>query len=443
MSLPLNPPRIILLILTFFACTNLFAITYTSIDNGSWTNTSNVWSTDGGITPCGCRPGFTTSGDDIVISHTISLSSDLELNGTSIITVNTGGNLNAPSSKLNMSDATMIVNGAVTLKDAYYAAAANTTVNATGNMTFTSNIEIENGGVVSINGGWIISQGNIKVYNGGKLNLNNGYMDVQNGNIENEGVINIGPLACSHIQNGGFINKGTGIVNGTGSVHITTNGVITNEGTWSSTVKWCSADGGVGLPTPEDCGTGNCFTALPVELTEFSAEVIASKFIQIEWVTISENNSSHFIVLSSHNGKKWSEVATVSAAGNTIETQRYTVKDYNVRYGTTYFKLIQVDINSDTYESGVISVAIARKETEIVLYPNPIGRSEILTISDLEGSAGQVNIMNISGQIVATQEIRTNQSRVEVQLSDLLPGIYIVRAEQLGAYKTKRLVIME
>ena len=51
--------------------------------------------------------------------------------------------------------------------------------------------------------------------------------------------------------------------------------------------------------------------------------------------------------------------------------------------------------------------------------------------------------MNIQGQIVATQEIDANQTKIKVQISDLLPGIYIVGAEQLGVYKTKRLVITE
>ena len=72
-----------------------------------------------------------------------------------------------------------------------------------------------------------------------------------------------------------------------------------------------------------------------------------------------------------------------------------------------------------------------------------INNDEVLTISNLEEGSGQVNIMNISGRVVITQKIDANQTNVRIQLSDLLPGIYIVGVEQLGAYKTKRLVIME
>ncbi|NRA11774.1 MAG: T9SS type A sorting domain-containing protein [Crocinitomicaceae bacterium] len=444
MNLLINTTKAVFLLTAIFISTSTFAITYTSVNSGAWDNTVNVWSTDGGASACGCEPGTASAGNDIIINHIITNTNDLVFHATSTITVNAGGTLSMPLNKLNMWNANIIVNGSVVIKDAYYAVGSITTINATGNMTFTSNFDIENGGTVTLDGGWIISQGNIKLHSGSILNVNSGFIDVQNGNIENQGTINIGSDACFHIDNGGFVNKGIGIVNGTGAVHITTNGVVTNEGTWSVTVDWCAADGGVDLPIAENCATGDCFNVvLPVDLTDFSAAAVANDFVQLEWTTASENNSDYFAVMSSQDGKIWEEIGTVNAAGTTTETQYYSFEDYNVRYGTTYFKLIQVDFNNDTYESEVISVSIAGKEVEIGVSPNPINNDEVLTISNLEEGSGQVNIMNISGRVVITQKIDANQTNVRIQLSDLLPGIYIVGVEQLGAYKTKRLVIME
>jgi hypothetical protein len=409
------------------------------MNNGSWNDVATVWSADGGITPCGCSPGAISAGNDILINHDINSSFNITINGGSVFTVSLGANLTGGDDILALGSRVDIF-GTVSLKKVDLGVGGTIDLHP-GAMLFASNKLSVNAGILTMNGA-LINCGGLDIGAAGSMFLtNSSRLSVVSGNAVNDGLLDIGTNSCMS-SNGNWKNNGT--ISGSGALN--SGGNLQNSGTFSVAIAWCSNGAGLGLPTPEDCTTSDVICnaiTLPVELSRFVAQAVDKDYINIAWETRSENNSSHFIALSSQDGKNWEEIETVDAAGNTNETQYYSIEDYDVRYGTTYFKLIQVDLNNDTYESEVISVSIAGEEVEIGVYPNPIRNSDALTVSNLDANSGRVNIMNISGQIVATQEIDVNQTKIKVQISDLLPGIYIVSVEQLGVYKTKRLVITE
>lgn len=73
---------------------------------------------------------------------------------------------------------------------------------------------------------------------------------------------------------------------------------------------------------------------LPVELIEFRAFEAS-----VTWVTVSEENASHYILETSPDTRTWSEAARVEAKG----PSRYTVQ---VR-PNYYYRLRQIDVNGD------------------------------------------------------------------------------------------------
>lgn len=85
-------------------------------------------------------------------------------------------------------------------------------------------------------------------------------------------------------------------------------------------------------------------TPLPVELTHFSTSCETGE-TSIRWTTASETNSAYFIVEKSRDGKTWSAVKQVSAAGNSSTTQMYSVEDVEKNQGVAYYRLVQVDFD--------------------------------------------------------------------------------------------------
>ena len=74
-STVLNPKKLFSFLIGLFIIGSLNAATYTTMNSGDWNDVVNVWSLDGGLTPCGCTPGGTSSGNDIEVNHPLTLSS--------------------------------------------------------------------------------------------------------------------------------------------------------------------------------------------------------------------------------------------------------------------------------------------------------------------------------------------------------------------------------
>ena len=76
-------------------------------------------------------------------------------------------------------------------------------------------------------------------------------------------------------------------------------------------------------------------SVLPVELVDFTAEIVDSK-VELEWLTASEINSENFSVMRSSDGKNFEKIADLSAAGNSSSFIHYYYTDENPNSGYNY-----------------------------------------------------------------------------------------------------------
>ena len=65
-------------------------------------------------------------------------------------------------------------------------------------------------------------------------------------------------------------------------------------------------------------------TALPIELLYFEGKNLG-EYNLLEWSTASENNSSHFDVLTSIDGYSWNSISIIISAGNAISILKYPI----------------------------------------------------------------------------------------------------------------------
>lgn len=113
-------------------------------------------------------------------------------------------------------------------------------------------------------------------------------------------------------------------------------------------------------------------TALPVELTQFEA-IPYPQWNVIKWMTASEQNSSHFDLLSSLDGEEWKLISTRPAAGNSINDLKYSWIDYNLNT-LIYYRLAQFDIDGFCKEYGPIIVQKAKTDKRVIRYINLMGQ---------------------------------------------------------------------
>ncbi len=167
---------------------------------------------------------------------------------------------------------------------------------------------------------------------------------------------------------------------------------------------------------------------LPVELLSFDAKPFNNS-VAINWSTASEINSSYFEVWKSKDTEDWTYVGKVLAAGNSNNEIKYGLNDNTPMTGTSYYKLIQFDLDGATKEYGPRTVEF-KKENISKVYPNPANNSVYIDFY-LNNSGSNIAILfyNNLGQIVKKKAVNAieGNNTFDVSTEDLNNGIYTIR----------------
>ena len=99
---------------------------------------------------------------------------------------------------------------------------------------------------------------------------------------------------------------------------------------------------------------------LPVTLVQFSAKLLQSNQVQVDWTTSMELNCSRFVLQRSYDGTVFSDEQTIAGNGTTNLVHVYsTTDDLNSFTGSVaYYRLKQIDIDGKQYFSKIIPVKL-------------------------------------------------------------------------------------
>ncbi|MBI3133712.1 MAG: DUF2341 domain-containing protein [Bacteroidetes bacterium] len=177
----------------------------------------------------------------------------------------------------------------------------------------------------------------------------------------------------------------------------------------------------------DEVNAGNICAILPIELINFNAISMQNNDVEIVWATASEINNAYFTVERSQDGITWEIVKKINGAGNSSSVLNYNAIDSYPFSGISYYRLKQTDFDGQSSYSEIRSVTI--QDTQITIYPNPTNNH--ITLTDNKAELGQILICDMLGRDVTpqTQQINKTESIVVVDLSNLNPGIYIVKTK--------------
>lgn len=104
---------------------------------------------------------------------------------------------------------------------------------------------------------------------------------------------------------------------------------------------------------------GPC-AVLPIELISFEG-VNDGDVNTLTWLTATELNNDYFILDKSEDGINWSLLTYVPGAGTAYTHSYYTYKDLNPFNGLSYYRLSQVDYNSNIETFNIIYIELTSK----------------------------------------------------------------------------------
>jgi hypothetical protein len=191
---------------------------------------------------------------------------------------------------------------------------------------------------------------------------------------------------------------------------------------------------------------GSSIVILPVKMLYFNAQLNNNNKVDLKWATSSEVNTSRFIVERSADGKNFSAVGVVFAAGNSNQTATYQLTDNLGSADKTILhyrlRIVNEDETSELSSTRIIrlskqAAAIASIET----YPNPASNELRVTVpAQWQGKQVTYEMFTASGA-VAKKLTTNNSSQTETfDITQMAQGFYMVKVTCGTETATKKII---
>ncbi|MDD2544114.1 MAG: T9SS type A sorting domain-containing protein [Candidatus Cloacimonetes bacterium] len=206
-------------------------------------------------------------------------------------------------------------------------------------------------------------------------------------------------------------------------------------------------------PKPDD--------TLPVTLSSFTAQLTASSFVTLRWVSESESMLSGYRILR-NTSENAAEALTITPTlinpTNTSIQHIYRYEDYEVEPDNTYYYWLEsVEMNNQTTLHGPVNVVVTSEpvpEFPAVsamssVYPNPF-RSGLacVDVTLKAGDTAMIYVYNVMGQKVKTFALNPGTHKVEWNGRDdkgtlCSSGVYFYKLSSPSINQTKKMVIIK
>jgi hypothetical protein len=168
--------------------------------------------------------------------------------------------------------------------------------------------------------------------------------------------------------------------------------------------------------------------SLPIKLSALNGRLNTETEATISWTSSLEENSFKYEVQRSADGKNFVTVGTVSAAGTSLESVKYSFNDALPSAGAFFYRLNMIDIDGKSELSKVVYVN-SKKGSGIVtkIFPNPFtSEIQLIGATSADLTPNNIKIFNITGQRINFRIVGANAIAID---ENAPKGMYIIKVK--------------
>ncbi|GAB3002098.1 hypothetical protein GCM10027284_19770 [Cyclobacterium sediminis] len=177
---------------------------------------------------------------------------------------------------------------------------------------------------------------------------------------------------------------------------------------------------------------------LPLEWGDFLGQSCGEKNC-LNWSTLQEKNTSHFILERSHNGFSWEIFGeTIEAQGNSNQEVYYDFADHSITNDVTFYRIKQVDLDDTFSYSDVIRVENNSNRDRLMPFPNPT--TDLLFV-DSDEAILSVELTSQDQRVRANpllEKVRDN--RYQIDMRQFPSNHYLVTIQTEKSKKTYKIM---
>ncbi|WP_113662979.1 right-handed parallel beta-helix repeat-containing protein [Pedobacter nanyangensis] len=186
-----------------------------------------------------------------------------------------------------------------------------------------------------------------------------------------------------------------------------------------------------------DIGAVEYHDVLPVSFISFTAKATAGG-AQLRWKVASETDSKQYLISRSSNGKEYDLIAEIKSAGNSSIPLSYGYTDQTFIDGAYYYKLEQEDLDGTISYLATQVVKNHLTNNAVSVYPNPTKANATIALTD--GIYHKYSVVGLQGTTVLSGNIGIADRQLELNLSRLSSGTYIIMLTGFNVNKSVKVI---
>lgn len=180
--------------------------------------------------------------------------------------------------------------------------------------------------------------------------------------------------------------------------------------------------------------------ALPVTLTSFKGQYDRPvNKVHLTWSTAQESNSKEFVVERSTDGRAYTAIGKVAAAGNSNHQVNYNYTDEQPVYGVNYYRLKQVDRDGKTALSGIVKI-ITDKAGGFIAGPNP-AHSTVTVYRQNNTEPVRIELLDVNGRLIKQVSMAAATASTPINVKGLTKGIYLLQLTTSKGRYTEKIMV--
>lgn len=184
---------------------------------------------------------------------------------------------------------------------------------------------------------------------------------------------------------------------------------------------------------------------VPVELSSFAAETDRDNVL-LSWKTATESNNRGFEIQRQTAKIQWETISFIDGAGTSTEPVSYSFSDTNLKPGTYFYRLRQLDFDNTESLSETIEVSVGLPGQYELLqnYPNPFNPSTVIEFALPEDIEVNLNVYNALGEKTAVLQnglLGAGYHKYTFNGADFPSGIYIYQLNA-GSFSQSRKMLL-
>lgn len=207
-------------------------------------------------------------------------------------------------------------------------------------------------------------------------------------------------------------------------------------------------------PTPLSATSNTpCSIALPVELADFTVTQSGETDAQLRWITLNEDNTSHFDIERSLDNKSFVKIGTLKASGHSHTLLNYEWLDKNLPIAQTsvfYYRLKTVDFDKSATLSSIKSLFFNKNKQKpnLEISPNPTtsGKLHIILRGPIdEKTSTDLTVTDLLGRLVFQKNTFVTADMpfdIDFSSETISAGVYILSCQN-GATRLMQKVVIQ